>query len=335
MSISWSSSSFLASPLHGVGSVVPAGEGKIVGNSAAMRRLRVQVHRIGPHFRTVLVRGEAGTGKELVARTLHKMSHGANGPFVLCHAAEFEDALSKFAGAGESENTIGSLRNIFPQGTLFLNGIDHMSLEMQDRLLQALGQYESAERQLEASQGEPKTDLRIIASTSEDLKILVSTGRFRQEIYQRLAMVEICLPPLRERMDDLPELARHFLDRLAAVYGRRVHEIADDAMERLQRYHWPGNVGELETVLRHAVLDSGGKVVEPYHLPSFPGMTASGCATLQTGESARLQDVVQQHVLRVLKDCRGNKLRAAEMLGISRSTLYRMLESSSKVDASR
>jgi DNA-binding NtrC family response regulator len=169
-------------------------------------------------------------------------------------------------------------------------------------------------------------ELRIIASTEEDLKILVSTGRFSQELYQRLATVDITLPPLRERMEDLPELARYFLERFAALYGRGVRAIADEGMEQMQKHPWPGNVSELESVLRSSVLRSEGEVLEPHHLPSFPARNRPEQAIAEVNKSVRLQDVIEQHVLRVLKDCGGNKLRAAEMLGISRSTLYRMLD---------
>jgi DNA-binding NtrC family response regulator len=137
--------------------------------------------------------------------------------------------------------------------------------------------------------------------------------------------VHITLPPLRERMEDLPELARHFLERFVSLYGSAVRQIADEAMEQMQQYLWPGNVGEVESVLRNSVLRSEGEVLQPHHLPPFavasrPEQSATG------GARVRLQDVIEQHVLQVLKACGGNKLRASEMLGISRSTLYRMLD---------
>jgi DNA-binding NtrC family response regulator len=273
-----------------------------------MRCLRVQVRRIGPHFRTVLLRGEAGTGKELVARMLHAMSNGADEPFIVCHAMEVEKTASR--------------RTKVPQrGTLFFDGINTMNLEAQEQLLRTLAEMEQ------------RSEQRIVASTTEDLRILVSTGRFRQELYQRLATVEISVPPLRERVEDLPALARYFLDRFAVLRGRRIHEIADGTMERMQRYHWPGNVRELETVLRHGTLHADSEILEPHHLPMLE--KSEPMSTAASAESVRLQDVVEHHVLRVLKHCGGNKLRTAELLGISRSTLYRMLESSSQADASR
>jgi DNA-binding NtrC family response regulator len=296
----------------------------IVGSSAAMKRLRLQVRRIGPHFRAVLVSGEAGTGKELVARALHGMSQRTSGPFVVCNVAAVDEALAECDESASAADDIDRLMKGSVRGTLFLDGISEIPLEVQGRLLRMLTQYELMQSRAGASQ---RIDLRIIASTSEDLRIPVSTGRFRQELYQRLATVDITLPPLRERMEDLPELARCFLERFLQLYGRGVREIADEAMERLQEYGWPGNVGELESVLRNGVLQCEGEVLESRHLPLFAEANEPEQSTANPGRSARLQDVVEQHVLRVLKDCGGNKLRAAEVLGISRSTLYRMLGS--------
>jgi DNA-binding NtrC family response regulator len=300
-----------------------------------MKRLRLQVRRIGPHFRTVLVSGEAGTGRELVARALHAMSEGAAGPFVVCHASAIEQALAECAGSSHATDDVVGLRNRSQRATLFLDGISEISLELQDRLLRVLREHESAQNRLDAPQ---RMDLRLIASTDEDLKILVSTGRFRQELYQRLATVDIALPPLRERMEDLPELARGFVGRFALLHGRSVREIADEAMARMQEYRWPGNVRELESVLQSGVLQSEGEVLEMRHLPVFAGdRSEQSKDQLKTGAGAsvRLQDVVERHVVRVLKDCGGNKLRAAEALGISRSTLYRMLDAGACANTSR
>jgi DNA-binding NtrC family response regulator len=300
-----------------------------------MKRLRLQVRRIGPHFRTVLVSGEAGTGRELVARALHAMSEGAAGPFVVCHASAIEQALAECAGSSHATDDVVGLRNRSQRATLFLDGISEISLELQDRLLRVLREHESAQNRLDAPQ---RMDLRLIASTDEDLKILVSTGRFRQELYQRLATVDIALPPLRERMEDLPELARCFVGRFALLHGRSVREIADEAMARMQEYRWPGNVRELESVLQSGVLQSEGEVLEMRHLPVFAGdRSEQSKDQLKTGAGAsvRLQDVVERHVVQVLKDCGGNKLRAAEALGISRSTLYRMLDAGACANTSR
>jgi DNA-binding NtrC family response regulator len=265
----------------------------------------MQVRRIGPYFRLVLVSGEAGSGKELVARALHAM--GSSGEFLVYRAAEF--------GNAEDRSEMSS------RGTPFLDRISEMRLEAQDQLLQMLKKHERAPGSQESPQ---RSDLRMIAATREDLRTLASAGRFRQELYQRLATLEIAVPPLRERIEDLPELASFFLRRFTMLYERGIPEIADDAVDRMRQYRWPGNVRELEDVLRDAVMRSDGGRIELHHLPEFDEKDAPSAAAVNKG--ARLQDVVEQHVLHVLKDCRGNKLRAAEMLGISRSTLYRMLE---------
>jgi DNA-binding NtrC family response regulator len=303
-----------------------------VGSSAAMKRLRLQVRRIGPHFRAVLVSGEKGTGKELVARKLHAMSLGASRPFVVCHVAALESILVDSTANTESADPLGRLMKTSQRGTLFLDGINKMSLEGQGRLLRVLTKHELMQSRLEASQ---RMDMRMIASTSEDLRILTSTGRFRQDLYQLLATVDIVVPPLYERMEDLPELARCFLNRFAMLYVRSVREIGDEAMERMQRYRWPGNVRELKSVLRNGVLRSEGEVLESHHLPAFAESSEPVSAMASAAESVRLRDVVEQHVLRVLRDCGGNKLRAAEVLGISRSTLYRMLDAGASVDGLR
>jgi DNA-binding NtrC family response regulator len=286
-----------------------------------MKRLRQQVRRIGPHFRAVVVSGEAGTGKELVARALHSVSPAATGPFVLQPAAAMNDTLAKHEGGDGTYDDVAGWMGRSGRGTLFLDRVHDLSFEAQGWLIRALAQHELTQ----------KTVLRIVASTVGDLRILVSAGRFSQDLYQRLATVEITLPPLRERMEDVPELVKHFLQRIARFYGRTAFEIVDETMERMQRYSWPGNVSELETVLRSGVLRSEGKVLEPHHLTLFGEPNRPEPMT-EENKSVRLQDIVEQHVLRVLKDCRGNKLRASEMLGISRSTLYRMLEAGVSAD---
>jgi DNA-binding NtrC family response regulator len=288
-----------------------------------MRRLRMQVRRIGPHFRTVLVSGEAGTEKELIARALHEMRQSAGAPFVVCHAAVFDDALGNTSAGAEDD--LGRVMRMSPRGTLFLDEISEMSLEAQGRLLQVLEKHDSTQNRVDSSR---RMDLRMITTTCEDLRVLVSTGRFLQELYQRLATVEITVPPLSERMDDLPDLVRHFLEQFALLNGKHVSEVAEDAMMRMHRYHWPGNVRELEGVLRKGVLQTEGGPLGLHHLPIPREERQADRSETGASESMRLQDVVEQHVLRVLKDCGGNKLRAAEALDISRSTLYRMLDTS-------
>jgi DNA-binding NtrC family response regulator len=290
----------------------PEGSGcEIVGNSAAMARLRLQVRRIGPHFRTVLVSGEAGTGKELVARALHRANPNATGPFLVCRASTLED------GRSISGDTFDRLMSS-DQGTLFLGGISEMPLQIQDHLLDVLRRGDSWEG-LGLSE---RPVVRIVASTREDLKVLAAAGRFRMELCQRIAMLEISVPPLRDHAEDISMLATHFVSRFARGYGRPVSGIARSAIEQLADYRWPGNVRELEGILRKGVLQCGGLTLQVEHLPAF----RETCGEVGGMRTARLQDVVEQHVLHVLKSCDGNKVRAAELLGISRSTLYRMLD---------
>lgn len=307
MSISQPASSLLTAPPPVIAApdLTEIGEVELVGSSAAMRRLRLQVRRLGPHFRTVLVSGEAGTEKESVARALHGMCQQAKAPFVARKAATFEGALAEY------------------DGTLFLDEINEMPLHAQGRLLDVLKKHELVQSHLGASQ---RTDLWIIASTSEDLKILVATGSFRQELYQRLATVAITVPPLRERIEDLAELVRYFLGRFALLYSRTFHDVPEDAMGQLRRYRWPGNVRELESVLRDGALRSQDGSIEFYPRPRCAEQNRLEPSVANASKSLRLQAVVEQHVRRVLKESGGNKLRAAEVLGISRSTLYRMLD---------
>lgn len=282
----------------------------MVGDSAAMKRLRLQVRRIGPHFRAVLIQGERGTGKELVARAMHQASMRAEEPFVV-------------AACG---NRISYLMKMARGGTLFFCGIDEMPLETQDELVENLRRNEWAQEGLAAPQ---RLSTRMIASTKQDLKGLVASGRFRLELHHRIAMVQIAVPPLRERMEDVPALAMHFLDRFRKKYQKKT-ALANDAMELLRSHRWPGNVRELESALDRAVLrcESGTIQAGMLDLSTAPSSTEEAVAFVGCEpEATRLQHVVDRHVLRVLGDCAGNKLRAAELLGISRSTLYRMLES--------
>jgi DNA-binding NtrC family response regulator len=336
MSISRSDSSAFTDPLFGLNEERWHEENyfEIVGRSAEMRRLRLQVRRIGPHFRTVLVNGEPGTGKEHVARALHRMSHVSDGPFVVCTGAALEEAVSGHLSLkswdANAPDAIGCLSKMARRGTLFVDRIHEMTLPSQLRLLHLLRRHESMRNQPEILRrdlrSDLRSDLRMIASTSENLKILASAGRFQQELYERFAMVEVSLPPLRSRRDDISDLTRYFLSQLAPLSQREVPTLSDEALLRLQNYSWPGNLQELKGVLRESLSRVKGDVLESQHLPALEGRTP--LISEEASESTRLQDVIEQHVLRVLKGCGGNKVRAAEILGISRSTLYRMLDAS-------
>jgi DNA-binding NtrC family response regulator len=297
-----------------------------------MRRLRLQVNRIGPHFRTVLIRGEAGTEEERVARKLHGLSPGAAGEFVRCHAGALEDALEESSLEVFRPDRLDSLTRMAEGGTLFVDGVEKLPPAAQAKLLRTLRRHESAESVGKITQ---RLGTRVIASTSEELKVLAGAGRFDQELYQRLATVEITLPSLRERTEDIPELVNGILDRLARFHGCPACSVSPEAMNRMVSYGWPGNMRELENLLRTIMLEREGRMIEAYHLPEF----AEGCLAVTAKQhpeaSMRLQHVIELHVMRVLKECGGNKLRAAERLGISRSTLYRMLDAGAAAAVSR
>jgi DNA-binding NtrC family response regulator len=282
----------------------------LVGSGAAMRRLRLQIERIGPHFRTVLVRGETGTGKELVARALHERSGRACEDFVVCCAASLEERPE-----GADRDFMRRELRFADTGTLFVDGVEELSMNGQRRLLHIL---------------EQKMGWRVIVAAAKDLRSLMARGRFREDLYHRLAMVEIVIEPLRNRAEEIPELAMHFAGRFSAHNERDVERICPEAMELLRSHPWPGNVRELENVIRNGVFQCEGPVLEVKDLISLVRVSTPSAfdGVAQPEIPARLQDVVEQHVLRVLQGCSGNKVRAAEVLGISRSTLYRILEGS-------
>lgn len=295
----------------------------IVGRSASVDRLRLQVRRIGPHFRTVLLTGAAGTEKEPVARALHRLGSRADGPFIATHAAALEEEPGVATNTKLQRESISPFTELLAAakaGTLFLDGLTEMPLPLQDRLLYTLRRQE-----LRKSDSTDPGSLRLIAASGENLRGMVSTGHFRQELYQRLAVVEIFLPPLRTRLSDIPELAERWRERSATLYGRRINCISPEALDRLEHHSWPGNVLELETALNNSALRGVGPTLLEEDLPELVEVVSNHIPDL--APVTRLQDVIDRHVLQVLRSCRGNKLRAAEILGISRSTLYRMLES--------
>ena len=308
----------------------PAGRHGMVGASSCMGRLFAQLERIGPHFRTALITGETGTGKELAARALHDLSPAASGPFVTCNASAIVETLfeSELFGhtKGAFTGAIADRAGLFEsanKGTLFLDEIGEMPLSTQAKLLRVLQHHEV---QRVGSTQSRKLEVRIIAATNRDLRSLSSLSQFRQDLYYRISMVEIHLPALRMRPDDIAPLARHLLAQYAAQYGKPVRRIAPDALDAMEQHTWPGNVRELDNVLGNAVMQAEGEVLTMLDLPPLHPASlvpASGSADLTL---MRLHDVTLRHVQAVLRHCSGNKLRAAELLGISRSTLYRMLD---------
>ena len=309
----------------------------LLGDSVAIRRLRSQIQRIAPYFRTALVRGETGSGKQLVARAIHDLSTGANGPFIVANASALADSIAKgdLARASSSPSAASLLASA-NGGTLYLDSVGELPFTLQAALFRFIRACE--ERRSVAPpasrndfrRSEPaRIDTRILASTDRDLRVLASIGQFRQDLYARLSAVEILVPPLRQRAEDIPILVDWLLRKIADNSGQDPKLLAKTTLLQLQQRLWPNNLHELERVITQAAALAEGAIVEPRHLPALVDSVTSTPPRSSPIRIERLHDVIQQHVLDVLTRCGGNKLRAAQLLGISRSTLYRMLDAAS------
>jgi DNA-binding NtrC family response regulator len=289
----------------------------LLGESSAVRQLRSQIQRIAPYFRTALIRGETGTGKEFVARAIHALSPGADGPFIVADAAELAESLAVGEGASPLESARG--------GTLYLRGVGGLSFDLRAALCNFIRACEKRPNPSYRDRlDRRRSEIRILAESNRDLGTLSATGQFRQELCDSLTAVEIFLPALRERLEDIPELCDGLLRRFADQTGQSLKLLADSTVVQLQRRIWSNNLRELSEVVQLAAALAEGAIIEPRHLPAFIAPPPLGPAN-RTARLYRLHDVVQRHVHEVLTRCDGNKLRAAELLGISRSTLYRML----------
>jgi DNA-binding NtrC family response regulator len=302
----------------------------LLGESLPIRRLRSQVQRIAPYFRTALIRGEIGAGKQLVARAIHAHGPCASGPFIVSNATALAEAVVK-----TSASPAAALLDSAHGGTLYLEAVCEIPFALQPgffRFIRACEERRAApfgnRPELPRSgfnTGSRLPETRILAATHRDLRTLSAIGQFRQDLYAGLSVVEIFVPPLRQRVEDLSVLAEWLLRRLAARTGHNTKWLAQSTLERLQAHPWPNNLRELEIVLGQAAALAEDVIIEPRHLlalvESLAHTPAPAAPSLE-----RLQDIIHLHVLAVLTRCAGNKLRAAELLGISRSTLYRMLE---------
>ena len=320
----------------------------IVGASARMQRIFRLVRKVARTDSTVLLFGESGTGKELIARTLHLQSRRAQGPFVPVNVGALPDSLieSELFGhvrgafTGATEDRPG-LVEASDGGTLFLDEIGDMPLATQVKLLRLL---EDSEVRRVGGNATRVVDIRVVAATHRDLAREVAAGRFREDLFYRLNVVQIELPPLRERREDIGLLASYFLERLSARAGRPGLAFSPQAMERLERHEYPGNVRELENAIEHAVAVAEGPVIGLADLPAairsprlLPEATAGSIeARPRPAEAAAapaadpreewsLADVEKEHIRRVLTRHRGNATVAARQLGISRTTLWRKL----------
>ncbi|WP_442506704.1 sigma 54-interacting transcriptional regulator [Novipirellula sp. SH528] len=305
---------------------------RIVGKSEAIRSVIEKIKLAAPTHATVLVRGESGVGKELVAAALHHASNRREGPMVCLNCAALSETLleselfghEKGAFTGATERKRGKFE-MADGGTLMLDEIGEMNAELQAKLLRVLEGH-PFER---VGGHEPiKVDVRVVAATNRDLQSMVGEGKFRQDLYYRLHVVEIIVPPLRQRQRDCLLLAQFFLDRFNREMGRRIETISEAAQKRLLEYHWPGNIRELRNVIERAVVLNQKNVIEEIDLALSPTAAAGGggTASSETAVEMTLAELEQQHIERVLRHTDGNKSRAAAMLGIERSTLDRKLK---------
>ncbi|HTI98387.1 MAG TPA: sigma-54 dependent transcriptional regulator [Dongiaceae bacterium] len=305
----------------------------IIGQSVAMSEVLEVVRQVAPTRATVLLHGESGTGKELIAKAIHQLSPRARAPLVTVHCAALSPTLleselfghEKGAFTGAHERRIGRFE-MAQGGTLFLDEIGEIDASTQVKLLRFLG-----ERTFERV-GSNKTliaDVRLVAATNKDLETLVREGKFREDLFFRLRVVEITLPPLRERTGDIPLLAHNFLREFATENHKVVADFTSDAMETLVQYHWPGNVRELRTAMEHAVVLCHGERITLRDLPASvraggrPAGAGPGLAL--GGNELTVRDAEKQLLIRALKEAGGNRTLAAKKIGMSRRTLHRKL----------
>ncbi len=300
----------------------------MVGRSPLMLEVYAKIRRIAPHFRTVLVTGATGTGKELVARALHRLSPAASGPFVVCNCSALVDTLveSELFGyvrgafTGATQDKVG-LFEYADHGTIFMDEVGELAPAAQAKLLRVL---QNRQVQRVGSLTPRNVDVRVIAATHRNLKVMVRDGQFREDLYYRLAVIEIPLPTLASRREDLPLLERYFVQKFSDEYNKPIAGLSRRAQTRLATYSWPGNVRELENVVGNACMMTDTNLID---ITDLPERLRAPAAPEVSGDDTflSLEELQHRHILRVLEGVGGNKARAAEVLGIGRATIYQIL----------
>jgi len=310
----------------------------VIGRTPQMFQVYKTIAKVADTKSTVLLYGESGTGKELVARSLHYNSSRNDRPFLPVDCASLVETLLEtelfghvrgaFTGAVLAKK--GLIEEV-DGGTLFLDEVSNISLSVQAKLLRFLQEHEI--KRVGGTES-LKVDVRVIAATNQELEPLIKEGKFREDLFYRLNVVSITLPSLRERKDDIPLLASHFVQKFSEEYGKLISHISPEALEILMQYSWPGNVRELENTIERALILTAHPIILPEDLPKrlLDSVSAEGTEPLKMGEGLAaekplsLKDVEKSYALKVLKETRGNKTKAAEILGIDRTTLYRIIE---------
>ena len=300
----------------------------LIGESEPMRKVFDSILKAAGTIATILITGESGTGKELVARAIHYRSARASSPFVAVNCGGIPQELLeselfghlKGAFTGAIETRAGFFQTA-EGGTIFLDEISEMTLSMQVKLLRVL---QNREVRMVGSTRAKTVDVRILAATNKDLPGLVAMGAFREDLFYRINVITIALPPLRSRADDVLLLTHHFVKKFSKEFGRSAQQISDRALEVLKNYPWPGNVRELENIIQRLVVMTDGDIIDVPDLP--PLMRFS--ALREVGFQRSLAEVEADYVHTVLASVGGNKSRAAEILGIDRKTLRKRLQTS-------
>jgi len=304
----------------------------LIGESKVMLKVLDAIDKAANTVATVLITGESGTGKELVARAIHYRSKRASGPFVPVNCGGIPESLLeselfghvKGAFTGAVESRAGFFQTA-EGGSIFLDEISELSVAMQVKLLRVLQDKEVC---MVGATRTRKVDLRILVATNKDLQLMVKRGLFREDLFFRLNVIFIAVPPLRERSDDILLLTRHFAKRFAKEFEKPAQQFSDKALEALQSYDWPGNVRELENLVQRAVVMSDEKVIDVPDLPSPMRFSIAG----GTGLDKTLTEAETEYIQQVLISVNGNKTRAAEILGINRKTLHEKLKRHSMKD---
>jgi DNA-binding NtrC family response regulator len=300
----------------------------IVGRSPQMLQVYKTVARVAESRSTILIAGESGTGKELVARAIHFNSPRSSKPYVAVDCGSLAETLleSELFGhvRGAFTGAVTNKKGLFEEadnGTCFLDEVGDISLAMQAKLLRVIQEHEI--KRVGGTET-TKIDVRIIAATNKNLEELVAEKKFREDLFYRLNVVSIHLPPLRERLDDIPFLADHFLRKYAAENEKPVSRISAEVLDLLLRYQWPGNVRELENVIERAVTLSPHSLILPEDLPRRLRVEPSEISATSLPSQVSLTELEKIYIKKVLEETGGNKKRAADILGIDRRTLYRM-----------
>ena len=310
----------------------------VVGRSPAMLEVFEMVRKVARHYTNILLVGATGSGKELIAKLIHQLSPVSQQRFAVCNCSAMVDTLLEsqlfghvrgaFTGATDTRPGLFEYAN---GGTVFLDEIGETSLAMQAKLLRVI---QNREIQRVGSPGVCRVDVRLIAATNRDLRAEVLAGRFREDLFYRLSTIQIRVPSLSERLDDIPMLIQYFLKKYNDAYSKQIQGLTRKTQAVLLQHGWPGNVRELENVISCACLTSVNEFIDVDDLPeNLQKPMGLSVRADDTWRPLPLEEIRRQHIRRVLESCEGNRVRAAQLLGIGRTSLYRFLKRSEKRSA--